>query len=109
MSPSRTWRSITELAKRMGLGKFFDKSEEEYIEMLLSSGHPSLEGITLEKLKKGPMKPKPYPAPPLSHPLRQDGVLRGEDEAVRPGTARLHRALGELPPAARHRSTLSTL
>ena len=48
----------TLLARRMGLGEFFQKSDVEYIELLLSSGHPSLEGITLEKLKEGPIKPK---------------------------------------------------
>jgi anaerobic selenocysteine-containing dehydrogenase len=51
----------------MGLGQYFDKTAEEYIEMLLSP-HPSLAGITLETLKEGPMKPKPYGAPPLLTP-----------------------------------------
>jgi anaerobic selenocysteine-containing dehydrogenase len=54
---------FTELARRMGLSEFFDKSDEEYIEMLLSSGHPCLEGITLEKLREGPVRLKPYPEP----------------------------------------------
>ena len=54
---------FTELAQRMGLGEFFDKSAEEYMEMLLSSPHPSMEGITLEKLKEGPIKAKPYSTP----------------------------------------------
>jgi anaerobic dimethyl sulfoxide reductase subunit A len=58
---------FNELAKRMGLGEFFDKSEEDYIEMILSSGHPSMEGITLEKLREGPMKPKPSSAPLQTH------------------------------------------
>jgi len=51
---------FNELAPRMGLGKFFDKTEEEYIEKLLSSGDPTMEGITMENLKKSPMKPKTY-------------------------------------------------
>ena len=51
---------FNELAPRMGLGEFFDKSNEEYLEMLFSSGHASLEGITLEKIKEGPMKAIPY-------------------------------------------------
>jgi anaerobic selenocysteine-containing dehydrogenase len=55
----------TELAQRMGLGEFFDKSADEYIEMLLSSGHPSLQGITLDKLREGPLKPNPDSAPRL--------------------------------------------
>lgn len=53
---------FTELAQRMGLGQFFDKNEEEYLEMLLSSGHPSIEGITLDKLREQPMKLKPLQA-----------------------------------------------
>lgn len=51
------------LAPRMGVSEFFDKSEEEYMEILLSSKHPSMEGITLENLKKGPMKPKAIKSP----------------------------------------------
>lgn len=58
---------FTELAKRMGLGQFFDKTAEEYINLLLS-GHPSLEGINVEKLREGPVKPKPYNIPLLSTP-----------------------------------------
>lgn len=58
----------TELAQRMGFGEFFDKSAEQYIEMLLSSGHPSLEGITLEKIRETPMNPKPCSVPALSTP-----------------------------------------
>jgi len=44
-----------ELGKKMGFGKYFDKTEEEYIEELLASGHPAMEGITLERLKEGPV------------------------------------------------------
>lgn len=43
------------LARKMGLGEYFNKSEEQYIEEILASGHPLLEGITLEKLKEGPV------------------------------------------------------
>lgn len=57
-----------ELARRMGLGEFFDKTAEEYIEMLLSSGHPAMEGMTLEKLKERPVKPKTWSAPLFTTP-----------------------------------------
>lgn len=59
---------FTDLARRMGLGELFDKSSEEYIELLLSSGHPSMEGITLKKLKESPMKPKPCSLPLFNTP-----------------------------------------
>jgi len=45
------------LAKRMGMDDFLTESEEELIELILASGHPSMEGITLEKLKESPMPP----------------------------------------------------
>jgi anaerobic selenocysteine-containing dehydrogenase len=59
---------LTELAGRMGLGEYFDKSAEEYIELLLSSGHPSVEGITLEKLKKGPVPMPSHSLPAFTTP-----------------------------------------
>jgi len=59
---------LTELAQKMGFGEYFNKSAEEYIDLLLSSGHPSVEGITLEKLKEGPVQVRPYPVPTFSTP-----------------------------------------
>jgi anaerobic selenocysteine-containing dehydrogenase len=59
---------LTELAGKMGLGEFFDKSAEEYIELLLSSGHPSMEGITLEDLKKGPVPLPSHSIPAFTTP-----------------------------------------
>lgn len=41
-----------ELGKRLGFGEYFDKTAEEWIEELLASGDPSVEGITLERLKR---------------------------------------------------------
>jgi molybdopterin-containing oxidoreductase family molybdopterin binding subunit len=52
-----------ELGRRMGFGEYFDKSEEGYIEELLTSGHPTMEGITLEKLRECPVAPKPLERP----------------------------------------------
>ena len=49
----------TELARRLGLGDYFDKGEEGFIDLLLASGHPSVEGITVEKLKQGPVLTHP--------------------------------------------------
>jgi len=48
-----------ELGARMGFGQYFDKTEEQYIEELLASGHPETEGITLEKLREGPVPVSP--------------------------------------------------
>jgi molybdopterin-containing oxidoreductase family molybdopterin binding subunit len=79
---------FTELAKRMDLEEFFNQSAEEYIELLLSSGHPSMEGITLEKLREGPMKPKPSVSITDTTPTgRLD--LQAESEKVEPSGAHL--------------------
>jgi anaerobic dimethyl sulfoxide reductase subunit A len=56
------------LAKKMGMDDFLDKTVEEYIEMMLASGHPSMEGITLEKLKESPMLPAPHETPTFTTP-----------------------------------------
>ncbi len=52
---------VRELAGKMGLGDYFEKSDEQLIETLLSSGYPAEMGITLEKLKQGPVKAPPRP------------------------------------------------
>jgi molybdopterin-containing oxidoreductase family molybdopterin binding subunit len=52
-----------ELGRKMGFGEFFDKTEEQYIEELLASGHPSVEGITLEKLREAPVMASPVDRP----------------------------------------------
>jgi len=51
---------VNELGSRMGLGEEFGLSAEAYVEAILSSGHPSVEGITLDKLKEGPVEVPPY-------------------------------------------------
>ncbi len=48
-----------ELARRLDLGDYFDKGEEGFIDLLLASGHSSVEGSTVEKLKQGPMLTHP--------------------------------------------------
>ena len=42
----------SELARRVGLGKYFEYTAQDYIRILLDSGHPSVAGITLEQLDK---------------------------------------------------------
>jgi len=44
------------LAGRLGLGEYFDKGEEGFIDLILDSGDPSMEGITRERLREGPMR-----------------------------------------------------
>jgi len=55
---------LTELAKRMGFRSYFDKTEEEFIDLLLASGHPSVGGITVAMLKEGPAETKIPPTIP---------------------------------------------
>ena len=45
-----------ELGRAMGLGGYFDKGEETYISEILASGHPTMEGVTLDRLKEGPAR-----------------------------------------------------
>lgn len=49
------------LASKLGVGEYFKESEEETIELLLTTKHPSVEGITLEKLREGPIPLSRYP------------------------------------------------
>jgi molybdopterin-containing oxidoreductase family molybdopterin binding subunit len=51
---------VNELGLRMGLGEDFVLTAEEYVERVLTSGHPSMEGVTLEKLREGPVEAAPY-------------------------------------------------
>jgi molybdopterin-containing oxidoreductase family molybdopterin binding subunit len=63
----------------MGLGQFFEKTAEEYIEDLLNSGHPSMEGITLEKLMEGPIRPsKPSDNPADTQLGAAGGIYQDE-------------------------------
>jgi hypothetical protein len=39
--------------KLFKIGAYFDMDEEGFIDLLLASGHPSVAGITIEKLKQG--------------------------------------------------------
>lgn len=48
-SPLEIW---SELARRVGLGQYFQYDAEDYIKMLLETDHPSVAGITPERLEK---------------------------------------------------------
>ncbi|MBL7210068.1 MAG: molybdopterin-dependent oxidoreductase, partial [Dehalococcoidia bacterium] len=52
---------LRELARKMGLGDYFENTDEQLIEILLSCGYPAEMGITMEKLKQGPVKAPPRP------------------------------------------------
>jgi molybdopterin-containing oxidoreductase family molybdopterin binding subunit len=47
----------------MGLGEHFGKTAEEYIELLITSRHPSMQGVTLDALKEGPVEFTDFDAP----------------------------------------------
>ncbi|MBN2654814.1 MAG: molybdopterin-dependent oxidoreductase [Nitrospirae bacterium] len=53
-----------QIANRLGFGKYFEKTSEEWLELLLNNPRATeLQGITLEKLKKGACRinvPDPY-------------------------------------------------
>jgi anaerobic selenocysteine-containing dehydrogenase len=51
---------FTQLAKKFGFGEAFDKPIEQHIETCLEGT-----GVTLEELKKGPVKPVPTPSIPF--------------------------------------------
>ncbi len=52
-----------ELGRRMGFGEYFNKTEEQYIEEILASGHPTMEGVSVERLKSGPVMAQPSDRP----------------------------------------------
>ncbi len=55
---------VRELSRRLDLGEYFEKSDEQMIEALLSTGYPAEMGITLEKLKQGPVEAPRRPDTP---------------------------------------------
>ncbi len=58
------FRTAAEMAGRLGLGSHFDRTEEQYIEDLLASGDPAMEGVSLERLREGPVMARQPPRPP---------------------------------------------
>ena len=61
---------LSDLAKRLGFGEYFDKTEEEFVDLLLDSGHPSVEGINVAGLREGPAMINPVLAPPGVQPAQ---------------------------------------
>jgi molybdopterin-containing oxidoreductase family molybdopterin binding subunit len=60
--------AMVSLARRMGMDGYMDKSAEEYCEAILASGHPSMEGITMQKLQEGPLPTAPHSVPDFATP-----------------------------------------
>jgi molybdopterin-containing oxidoreductase family molybdopterin binding subunit len=58
----------TDVARRMGIEGFLGQTQEEYIEQVLASGHPSMKGVTMEKLGEGPVLPATYSLPDFNTP-----------------------------------------
>ena len=54
----------SEIARRVGLGKYFQHTPQDYMRILLDSDHPSLSGITLERLEKEKIVRGNVPFPP---------------------------------------------
>lgn len=54
---------VNDLASRLGLRDYFGRTAEQWIELLLSSGHPSVADVTLERLRHGPVELPPYEVP----------------------------------------------
>jgi anaerobic selenocysteine-containing dehydrogenase len=52
-----------DLGKKLGYADYFNKTQEQYIEELLASRHPTMEGISLAQLRKGPVMAKPMDRP----------------------------------------------
>ena len=52
-----------ELGRRMGYGEYFNRTEEQYIEEILASGHPTMKGVSIERLKAGPVMAQPSDRP----------------------------------------------
>lgn len=59
------------LARKMNIEGFLDKSAEDYIRVMLASGHPSMDGITLERLRENPMPPAPHELPDFGTPSKR--------------------------------------
>lgn len=54
---------LAALARKMGLEGFMQEGAEQCVSMVLATGHPSMEGITLERLREGPAPPAPHDVP----------------------------------------------
>ncbi len=59
---------IISMVGRMGIEGFLKEPLEELANTLLASGHPSMEGTTLERLRAGPVPPAAHALPNFSTP-----------------------------------------
>ncbi len=53
------FRIASGLGRSLGFGKYFEKSEEAWIEEALASDHPTMEGLCIDRLRQGPVHQKP--------------------------------------------------
>jgi molybdopterin-containing oxidoreductase family molybdopterin binding subunit len=54
----------SEIARRVGLGEYFQQGPRDYMRVLLNSRHPSVSGISLERLEKEKIVRGNVPFPP---------------------------------------------
>jgi molybdopterin-containing oxidoreductase family molybdopterin binding subunit len=72
---------VSAVGREMGFAQDFNLSEEECAELLLSSDHESMEGVTLEKLRENPIALPDYDVPVF---LTASGRLEFYSEAMIP-------------------------
>ena len=75
------FRIAADLGKKLGFGTFFDKTEEQYIEELLASPDPAMQGISLARLKEGPAMARPLDRP--SHFRTSTGLVEFYSERLK--------------------------
>ena len=74
---------LSDLAGRLGFGEYFDRTEEEFIDLLLDSGHASVEGINVARMREGPARinvAPPAPAPKEAQPKGRFRTASGKVE-----------------------------
>jgi len=71
---------LSDLAGRLGFGQYFDRTEEAFVDLLLDSGHASVEGINVASLREAPQRIRPVPAPPGAPP--EQGRFRTQSGKV---------------------------
>jgi len=99
------WESKTDfqaskvIADKMGVGEYFDKSEEEYIsEILANSPLPFVQTVTLDQLKEGPVR-LGVPDPWIHFPDKEFSTSTKRFEFYTEGLKPLGQALPQwLPP-----------
>jgi len=67
---------LSDLAQRLGFGEYFDKTEEEFIDLLLDSGHASVEGINVARMREGPARINVVPPVPAAKEAPPTGRFR---------------------------------